>query len=131
MTDGSTRLGAMGVKRADEEVPVSTGGTTNLTFGRPRQLASCQDIGWRDGVRFEVTKNLRRSNFCSFIEGNSQEDVVGFFREVAREMEEKRGILDFHMKIKEERPRRFCVQVFFGDHDQKNPEATVESGECI
>ncbi|CAM6129242.1 unnamed protein product [Calypogeia fissa] len=94
-------------------------------------MASCAQIWGRNGVRFQVSGRIPKSNFRSFIEENTKENVVGFFRVIAKEMEQTRGILDFHLKVREEK-KWFCVEVYFGD-EGKGPEAAAmeSTEECI
>jgi hypothetical protein len=97
-----------------------------------KQLASCEDIPGRNGLRFQLTGALRTPDFCSFIEENYKHDVIGFFREVAREMEEKRGVMDFLLRVQEQQWQRpYCVEVYFGDKAKEGPEEAGESGECF
>lgn len=85
----------------------------------------------KPGKALEVTLTNVQS-FCSFIEDSSRASVVGFFRELIRELEQERSVFDFHMKVTDSpgKPSGFKVEVFYGDMDRSGP-VDVAPGECI
>ncbi|KAH7443942.1 hypothetical protein KP509_02G057200 [Ceratopteris richardii] len=101
-------------------------------------MAEDSDVGkivvteTKPGKALEATLSVEQS-FCSFIDGSSRACVVGFFRELARELEHERSLVDFHMKLVEydgKKARSFKVQVFYGDEEREGP-VDVPPGECI
>lgn len=85
----------------------------------------------KPGKSLEVSLSGADS-FCSFIEDSSRASVVGFFRELSRQIEQEHLLQDFHMKITDSLTtgRSFKVQIFFGEDDREGPEV-VAPGECI
>ncbi|MCO5613449.1 hypothetical protein L7F22_067725 [Adiantum nelumboides] len=87
----------------------------------------------KPGKALEVTLAGVPQSFCSFIEDSSRASVVAFFRELARELEQERSLLDFHIKVTDSprtRPSGFKLEVFFGDQYRTGP-VVVAPGECI
>lgn len=98
--------------------------------------------GWEDGSRIivkEVTPGQALEvkfggfdDFCSFVERSGRATVVGFFRELARELEQERLLADFHIKVRDcsGAASGFKVEVFYGAQGKTGP-VDVAPGECI
>jgi len=84
-----------------------------------RKLVACFDVHQGSALRFKLT-GLPTTQFCSFVETAGKEVVVRFFREIMEELEVKRGILDFHLKIRDKKSS-FFVDVYYGDQDAAGP----------
>ncbi|KAI5081058.1 hypothetical protein GOP47_0004241 [Adiantum capillus-veneris] len=98
------------------------------------EAASCIVVKeTKPGKALEVTLTGVLQSFYSFIEDSSRASVVAFFRELARELEQERSLLDFHLKVTDCPHTRFSgfkVEVFFGDDNRTGP-VEVAPGECI
>eukprot|EP01018_Ginkgo_biloba_P013716 Gb_28954 [translate_table: standard] len=68
-------------------------------------------------------------DFCTFIESSPKQQVINFFRQVIYQIEVRRKILDFHLRVKNDMNTGFVIEVFYGD-DSEGPEP-LALGSCI
>lgn len=87
----------------------------------------CRDFLLEPRLQFFNAKRPSK-DFCCFVESTPQEDIVAFFREIAWELEEKRQLVDFHLKVRDG-DNNFKVEVFLGD-ERPGPELLAPE-ECI
>lgn len=86
---------------------------------KSRKLVTCFDVQRGSALQFKLT-GLPTTQFCSFVETAGKVDVVGLFREIVEELEVKRRILDFHLKIRDTKSS-FVVDVYYGDQNLAGP----------
>lgn len=55
-------------------------------------------------------------DFCTFIESSTKQHVISFFRQVILQVEVRRKILDFHLKLKNDVTKGFVINIFYGDN---------------
>lgn len=84
-----------------------------LLLQRPTEtLVICFDAPGRSALKFKPT-GLPMTDFCGFVGGAGKPQVVRFFREIMEEVEVKRGIMDFHLKVRDKKSS-FNVDVYHG-----------------
>lgn len=72
----------------------------------------CNDISLGKKLEIKCTKPPSES-FGTFMESSSKAEIVAFFREVEKELESKRNIWDFHMRLMDS-VGDFKVLVYYG-----------------
>jgi len=69
-------------------------------------------------------------DFCTFIESSPKQQVISFFRQVIHQVEVRRRILDFHLKLKNDVIKGFVIKIFYGDKVGR-PEDLSHGRPCI
>lgn len=69
-------------------------------------------------------------DFCTFMESSSKQQVISFFRQVIHQVEVRRKILDFHLKLKNDVTKGFVIKIFYGD-EYGGPEDLSNGRPCI
>ena len=98
---------------AEENIEGEGAGLLQMGSANPvKKLVTCFAAHGRNALRFHPT-GLPFSDFRTFVETAGMPQLVRFFREIMDEVEVKRGIMDFHLKIRDQKPS-FAVDVYYG-----------------
>nr|ADE76392.1 unknown [Picea sitchensis] len=69
-------------------------------------------------------------DFRTFMESSPKQQVISFFRQVIHQVEVRRKILDFHLKLKNDITKGFVINIFYG-HDVGGPGDLSYGRPCI
>lgn len=85
-------------------------------FSKPTTLISERGLCTYEESKIEFRYAKQPSKyFCEFMQTTPKQEVIAFFRAVAMELEDFRGLRDFHLKVRDGEGD-FRIEVFFGDN---------------